>query len=142
MPIPDVSDAQTRRTVAVLLAGQVAVAVLLETFRSTPPTYALVWYGFLLGVPAALAGFVLAGHRWALFVTAMYGTVELALDLATVLQELTRASGDPLILSACAASSVMTAAVIVIAGRGFLAAMLGGKPRVSPPPNRPSQPSM
>src|SRR6059036_3946909 len=116
-----------RLTMVLLLIGLVVVAVLSRTGRGLDlPTSAkghLLWNGFLFGIPLILAGFLAAGARWALMGGVMYGTIGLALDIATVVQD------------------VINPLLILMAGRGLLDVASSGTPQGGPPPNPPSRPA-
>jgi hypothetical protein len=77
-----------------------------------------LWAGFLVGLPLLLAGLLLAGRRWAFMAAVMYGTIGLALDIATIVQELTHpAAGGS--LPASLASGLLNFVLILAGGRGF-----------------------
>lgn len=86
------------------------------------------WLGFLYGIPLILVGALVGGQRWALMAAVMYGTVGLALDLATIVQELTQGPGDIAVLAASAVTGLLNFLLILFGGRGFL-----GEQRLSPP---------
>lgn len=78
------------------------------------------WLGFLYGIPVILAGALLGGQRWALMAAVMYGTVGLALDLSTVVQEITHGPARPAVLSASGVTALLNFLLILLGGRGFL----------------------
>ena len=47
------------------------------------------WYGFQFGLPLLVGGTCLTGKRWAAMVGVTYGTIGLALDVATFVQAMT-----------------------------------------------------
>ena len=47
-----------------------------------------IWYGFQFGLPLLVGGVCLVGTRWAAMVGVMYGTIGLALDVATFVQSM------------------------------------------------------
>lgn len=48
-----------------------------------------VWYGFQFGLPVLVGAVCLTGTRWAAMVGVMYGTIGMALDIATFVQSMT-----------------------------------------------------
>ncbi len=78
------------------------------------------WLGFLYGIPLMLAGALVSGQRWALMAAVMYGTVGLALDLSTVVQELTQGPSHPAVLAASGVTGLLNFLLILLGGRGFL----------------------
>src|SRR5581483_1037858 len=79
---------RVRTPIASLLIALALVSAATETLHAdaAPPRYPVVRYGFLLAVPVLLAAGILAGYRWALMAAVMYGTIDLALDLSTLMQ--------------------------------------------------------
>lgn len=47
-----------------------------------------LWNGFQFGLPIVVGGLCLTGKRWACMVGVMYGTIGLALDIATFVQSM------------------------------------------------------
>ena len=121
-------------TLVALLLIALALLGAIESIggSASPPRHPIVWYGFLLVLPALLAAGVLGAYRWMLMGAVMYGTIDLALDLSTLMQP--SAGGTSLIWL----SAALNAAVIASAGRAFLDVA----PAPSPPADRrPSPPS-
>lgn len=86
----------------------------------SPDSLSYGWVAFLYGAPLVLVGALLGGQRWALMAAVMYGTVGLALDISTIVQELTRGQALPAVLTASAVTGVLNFLLIVLGGRGFL----------------------
>ncbi len=116
---------------ALLLAALMVAAAL------SPAGRTLVWGAFLYGLPVLLAWFLLAGHRWALMGAMMYGTIGLALDLSTVVQEVTRGDGQGTVLAASGITGLLNFLLIVLGGRGFLTLEPGARPPGARPPSPP-----
>ncbi len=121
---------------ALMVAAAVSPIIPAET-TPTPAGRTLVWGAFLYGIPLLLAGFLLAGHRWALMGAVMYGTIGLALDLSTVVQEITRGDGQGIVLAASGATGLLNFMLIVLGGRGFLTLEPGARPPGAHPPSPP-----
>jgi hypothetical protein len=137
-----------RLTMVLLLIGLVVVAVLSRMDRGldlqTSAKGHLLWNGFLFGIPLILAGFLAAGARWAVMAGVMYGTIGLALDLATVVQDLTNPDaqrGVLWILWATSLTGLLNCLLILVGGRGLLDVGSSGMPPGGPPPNPPSRPA-
>jgi len=97
--------------------------------------FQLVWYGFLYGIPVMLAGLLLAGHRWALMALVMYGTIGLALDIATLVQDVTGSAPQPAGLALSGATGLINFLLIVLGGREFLHVAPAPSPPTSLPPS-------
>lgn len=69
----------------------------------------------------------------------MYGTIGLALDISTVVQEVTRPNEQQTTLWMSGVTGLLNSLLIVIGGHGFLPVPSGAKPQASPPPNPPSR---
>lgn len=111
--------------VTAVLAGLVAVAALSswatpDDLEHARGSLSYGWLGFLYGIPLVLVGALLSGQRWALMAAVMYGTVGLALDLSTVVQELTRGPGQSAVLAASGVTGLLNFLLILLGGRGFL----------------------
>lgn len=137
-----------RLMMILLLVGLVAVAVLSRVARGSDlhalAQGHLVWNGFLFGIPLILTGFLAAGARWAFMAGVMYGTIGLALDIATVVQVLTRPDTQQGVLSILWASGLtglLNCLLILIGGRGLLDVGSSGTPQGGRPPNPPSRPA-
>lgn len=93
--------------------------------------------GFFVLVPLALAGLIWLGLRWAAMVCVIYATVGLALDVATIVQVLTKDSEVGVSLIANMASGLFNFLLIVFGGRSFLDVGQGPTPLEPHPPNPP-----
>jgi hypothetical protein len=100
----------------------------------------IAWNGFLFGIPIVLAAFLVTKARWALMAAVMYGTIGLALDISTVVQELTKADGQPTVLVLSGITGVLNFLLIAIGGSGFLDVLRPESPPVGRAPN-PQSPS-
>jgi len=104
---------------------------------STAPMQAW-WIGFLLLMPVGLAVLIWLKLRWAAMACVMYGTIGLALDLATTVQILTKDSDVLVPLISSVASGLLNFLLIVFGGRSFLDVTQTPLPQESHPPNPPS----
>jgi len=93
------------------------------------------WVGFLFAIPITLAAFLVTKARWALMAAVMYGTIGLALDISTIVQELTKADGQPTVLVLSGITGVLNFLLIAIGGRGFLDVLQAGSPPAGHAPN-------
>jgi uncharacterized protein involved in response to NO len=105
-----------------LLAALLAInigALTMDADTSTSPTGA--WrIGFFALLPFGLGLLVWRGFRWAVMACVMYGTVGLAMDIATMVQILTK---DPDIMPTLLSSLVsgfLNFLLILFGGRSFL----------------------
>lgn len=121
-----------------LLAILIALAVLAQSGSGTGGH--VVRNGFLYGLPLILMGFLLAQARWALMAGVMYGTVGLALDISTAVQDLTKTDAGAEALLISGVSGLVNFLLIVLGGRGFLDVGTTERPPESPHPNPQSPP--
>jgi hypothetical protein len=139
--IPPVYSLSMKRTALLtLLVGIVVVGFGSLTTRpelTTAPSQPW-WIGFLVLTPLCLAVLIWRGYWWAAMACVMYGTVGLALDLATTIQILTNDSEiEPSFLSNLI-SGCLNFLLILFGGRSFLDVTWAPTPLESRPPNPPS----
>ena len=96
-----------------------------------------VWWLFLILLPVILIVMVLTGRAWAAMVCVAYGTIGLALDLATLVSIVGGQEGSHLMLVLSIASGSANFLLIVFAGRAFWAALQGPRPPEFHPPSPP-----
>ena len=104
--------------------------------EATVPTQGW-WIGFLVLLPLGLAILVWLELRWTAMACVIYATVGLALDLATVVQILTRETDVFTSLMISLVSGLLNFLLIVFGGRSFLDLPLAPPPRESRPPSPP-----
>lgn len=78
------------------------------------------WYGFQFGLPVLVGGVCLLGTRWAAMVGVMYGTIGLALDIATFVQSMTSGVDSLLFVGLILLTALFNFLLIVIGGRQVL----------------------
>ena len=124
---------------AMLLAlAVVGMATLLLVIRPAAPAAPhAVWWLFLVLLPVALSVMVLMGIAWTAMVCVAYGTIGLALDLATLGSIVGRQEGSDLTLGLSIVSGSANFLLIVFGGRAFWAALEGRRPQGFPPPSPP-----
>jgi hypothetical protein len=122
-----------------LLIGSLIVetgSLLLQQSTFTRP--GMAWrIGFFILLPLAQAVLIGLGLRWAAMICVIYATVGLAMDVATIVQVLTKDSEVGVSLIANIISGLFNVLLIVFGGRLLLGADLGPMPRESHPPNPP-----
>ena len=96
------------------------------------------WMLYLIVCPLALAGLVWIGWTWTAMACVIYGTVGLALDLATVTSILSGQNEIGTLFLVSAMSGIVNFSLILFGGRAFLHSSLGTALPVSRPPNPPS----
>jgi hypothetical protein len=123
-----------------LLTGVLVVetgSYLIENGTSTTP--GMAWrIGFFILMPLALAVLIWFRLRWAAMVCVIYATVGLAMDIATIIQVLTKDSELGISLVANAVSGLFYLCLIVFGGRSLLGVGPEPMPLESRPPNPPS----
>ncbi len=129
------------RIVMVFLLIALAIAAWLSrtlSEREVSPSLMgqVVWDGFLLGLPLILAGCLLASARWAFMAGVIYGTIGLALDISTIVQDLTHPSSQQaVVLLMSGMTGLLNFLLILVGGGGFLHDDSAGRPQAGPPPS-------
>lgn len=123
-----------------LLIGAVIVEtgfLLIENGIPTKP--GMPWrIGFFILMPLALAVLIWLRFRWAAMACVIYATVGLALDIATIIQMVTKDSEVGVSLIANVISGLFNFFLIVFGGRSFLDVGPVPMPPEPRPPNPPS----
>ena len=96
------------------------------------------WMIMLVGLPAALAAILWTRWHWAAMACVIYGTVGLALDLATAVQILTKDQPTFVGLFTNGISGLLNFLLILFGGRAFLHSSLRTTLPESRPPSPPS----
>ncbi len=96
------------------------------------------WMLYLIAFPITLAGLVWIGWTWTSMTCVIYGTVGLALDLATVTSILGGQSETGALLLISAMSGTVNFLLILFGGRAFLHSFQGTALPESRPPSPPS----
>lgn len=125
--------------VTLLTVAIIGVATLLLVFTpATPGAPRILWWLFLVILPLTLATGILMAGAWAAMACVVYGTIGLALDLATVVSILGGREGPDVTLALSVISGSANFALIVFGGRALWSVLQGPRPRGSRPPNPPS----
>lgn len=96
-----------------------------------------MWTVFLALLPVALAAVVWQKIRWAAMACVIYGTVGLALDLATAVQVITKDAQVFPALAVNGISGLLNFLLILFGGQLFLDGFQAPQPPESRPPNPP-----
>lgn len=122
-----------------LLIGSLIVETgLLFLEQGTFTSPGMAWrIGFFILLPLALAVLIGLGLRWAVMVCVIYATVGLAMEVATIVQVLTKDSEVGASLVANIISGLFNFLLIVFGGRSFLGVDQGPMPLEPHPPNPP-----
>ena len=97
-----------------------------------------MWTVFLLLAPVGLAATVWRNLRWGAMASVVYGTVGMALDLATAVQVLTKDADLFPALATSGLSGLLNFLLILYGGQVFLNVPQAPPPPESRPPNPPS----
>ena len=103
-----------------LLAGAVAFDGLHLEQEFTSDLHRSIWYGFQFGLPVLIGGICLIGTRWAAMVGVMYGTIGLALDIATFVQSMISGTDSLHVIGLILLTVLFNFLLIVIGGRQVL----------------------
>jgi hypothetical protein len=125
-----------RQALLAILGGMAVLGM--WTLSQSPGGHHPLWTVFLLCAPVGLAATVWRNVRWGAMAGVIYGTVGLALDLATAVQVITK---DAELLPALATSGVsglLNFLLIVYGGQVFLNVPPAPRRPGSRPPNPPS----
>jgi hypothetical protein len=96
------------------------------------------WMFYLLAFPIMLAGFVWIGWTWTAMACAIYGTVGLALDLATVTSILGGPGEVGALFFFSSMSGIVNFLLILFGGWKFFHSFQGSELPISRPPSPPS----
>jgi hypothetical protein len=125
--------------VTLLTVTAVGIATLLLILTPVmPEALHLSWWLFLVLLPLGLASAIMMSWGWAAMACVAYGTIGLAIDLATVVSILGGREGSGLTLALSVVSGSANFALIVFGARAFWMILQGPGPRESRPPNPPS----
>ena len=117
----------------------VGIATLLLILSPVMPGALHIWWWlFLVLLPLGLASAIMMSWGWAAMACVAYGTIGLAIDLATVVSILGGREGSGLTLALSVVSGSANFALIVFGARAFWMILQGPGPRESRPPNPPS----
>jgi len=123
----------------ILLAGLCLIgANTTQLTTGATDTGRIGWIVYLVACPAALAGLLWFGWAWTAMACVIYGTVGLALDLATVTSVLTGQGETGALFLFSAISGVVNFLLILFGWSAFFHSSLGTALPVSRPPNPPS----
>jgi len=121
---PPSTETQNSYLMAALCFGLLASAVALDALHPerevTSDLRQYLWNGFQFGLPVAVGGLCLTGKRWACMVGVMYGTVGLALDIATFVQSMTSEMDSLHFVGLILLTTLFNFLLIVIGGRQVL----------------------
>jgi hypothetical protein len=112
--------------------------VLLVLTPAMPGAPHRLWWLFLVLLPLALTTAILLGWGWAAMACVAYGTIGLALDLATLVAVLGGREGSDFTLTLSVVSGSANFALILFGGRAFWTVLQAPRPRGSRPPNPPA----
>lgn len=103
-----------------LFAGAMALNALHTTEPEVAPTRSVMWNAFQYGMPLLIGGMCLTGKRWPFMTAIIYGTLGLALDMATFVQSLT-GGNDPLeFIVIISTTALLNFLLIALGGRAVL----------------------
>ena len=109
---------------AVLCIGVFAGAMALHAAPypegETVPSRGALWNAFQYGVPLFMAGVCLTGKRWAFMTVVIYGTIGLALDIATLVQSLTSENASATFLIVILTTGILNFLLIIFGGKALL----------------------
>jgi hypothetical protein len=97
----------------------------------------VMWWLFLVVLPVAMATAIVVGWIWSAMVCVVYGTIGLALDLATVVSVLGGREGSDLTLFLSIVSGSANFVLIIFGGRAFWTLLEERRPPGSRPPSPP-----
>jgi hypothetical protein len=128
------------RILTILLVGLCLIGLGTAQIMSPEMSKAgrVAWNLFLVLAPVVLTGLVWMGWSWTAMACVIYGTVGLALDLATVTSILAGKEGTDGMLPLSGLSGLLNLLLIVAGGYAFVEALQGPPPPGSRPPSPPS----
>ena len=113
---------------AVVCLGLIACALVQDLFFPKEPTSTVGWIiikgiGFFL--PVLLGIILCTGKRWAMMAGVAYGTIGLALDIATFVQSVTGETDTAGYLLLVGISGILNFLLILLGGRGIFSKQMG-----------------
>ena len=117
--------------------GTVGVTTILLVLSPTSRSPHLMWWFFLVILPIGLAAAIIADSAWAAMLCVAYGTIGLALDLATIASIVGGRQGSDFTLTLSVVSGSVNLVLIVFGGRACWTLVQQLWPRGSRPPNPP-----
>ena len=109
---------------AIVCFGLFAGAMALNGFQATeaedPPTQSVIWNTFQFGMPLLIGAMCLTGQRWAFMTAIIFGTIGLALDIATLAQSFVGGEGFVEFFIIISTTAVLNFLLIVLGGRAVL----------------------
>jgi hypothetical protein len=122
-----------------LLAGLCLIgATTTQLIPAATETGRIGWASYLIGIPLALAGLIWMGWTWTAMACVIYGTIGLAVDLATVTSILGGKGETGALFLFSAISGIVNFLLILFGGRAFFHSLQGTALPVSRPPSPPS----
>ena len=112
-----------------ILATVGGATLLLAPPLTTAETLHFAWWFFLVVLPLVLASVLLMGWAWAAMACVVYGTIGLALDLATAVSMLAGHERSVLTLALTVVSGSANFAMIVFGGRGVWTVLQRPRPQ-------------
>ena len=103
-----------------LFAGAVAFDALEPQKTSASELRQGIWYGFQFGLPLLVGGICLISKRWSAMVGVLYGTIGLALDIATFVQSMTSGTDSLYFVGLILLTALFNFLLVVIGGRQVL----------------------
>lgn len=118
--------------------GLIGLGTILLTHDSAASSpVRIFWIVFLILFPIGLIGPVWRAWRWSAMACVMYGTIGLALDLATLVSIAPKLDGEASTAGLSGLSGLANFFLILFGGRSFLHLPPGLSPPESRPPNPP-----
>ena len=119
---------QTSETVpyfmAVACLGLLTIALIQDIFFPSTSQRSPIGLVFMksmqFGAPLLLGGLLCTGKRWPMVAGVVYGTIGLALDIATFVQSITGQTDTPGYLVLLVLTGLMNFLLILLGGRGVL----------------------
>ena len=101
-----------------LFAGAMALNALPFAEKAIEPTRGMLWNAFHYGLPLLIGGICLTGQRVAFMVAVIYGTIGLALDIATLAQH--RPADSMMFIIIMLTTGFLNVFLIILGGTGLL----------------------
>jgi hypothetical protein len=122
-----------------LLAGLCLIgATTTQLIPASTDAARIGWMLYLIACPLTLACVVWIGWTWAAMASVIYGTVGLAVDLATIASTLGGQGETGALFLFSVMSGIVNFLLIVFGGRAFFHSSLGTALPISRPPSPPS----
>lgn len=108
------------RYMAILCIGIFTDSILLNVLDIADKSSSLLWMSFQYGFPLIGTSVLPTGKFWALMAGIIYGTIGLALDIATLVQSMMQNHDSMEFIILILINTLLNASLVLVGGKGIL----------------------